>query len=114
LAADYGLPLREHSAVRYYSNFYGQWGGQTHLEQISAENLRNILKTEIGSGVTELSCHPGYVDPDFFSGYSGEREAELQALCHPHIREVLEEQSIELISYYELPKNQVASPDLTI
>src|SRR5262245_56880632 len=35
LARDYDLPLREHSSVRHYSNFYGQWGGETHPEQIS-------------------------------------------------------------------------------
>src|SRR5207253_10930953 len=34
-AGQRGLPLREHSSVRYFSQFYGQWGGQTHLEQIS-------------------------------------------------------------------------------
>src|SRR5436190_9194776 len=28
-----GLPLREHSAVHYFSKFYGQWNGEQHLEQ---------------------------------------------------------------------------------
>jgi predicted glycoside hydrolase/deacetylase ChbG (UPF0249 family) len=32
-AGQYGLPLREHSPVRYFPGFYGQWGGETHLEQ---------------------------------------------------------------------------------
>jgi len=109
LAREHSLPLREHSLVRYFSKFYGQWGGQAHLEQVSPENLAHILETEIDPGVTELSCHPGYVDPDFFSGYSSEREAELQALCDPRIREVLEAQSIELISYQELGKTQSAA-----
>src|SRR5262249_5422017 len=27
LAREHDLPLREHSPVRYFSNFYGQWGG---------------------------------------------------------------------------------------
>ncbi|HEX6810232.1 MAG TPA: ChbG/HpnK family deacetylase, partial [Planctomycetota bacterium] len=27
-ARDHGLPLREHSPVRYFSKFYGQWGGR--------------------------------------------------------------------------------------
>ena len=109
VARQHGLPLREHSPARYFSKFYGQWGGQAHLEQVSPENLAHILETEIDAGVTELSCHPGYVDPDLCSGYSSEREAELQALCHPRIREVLQEQSIELISYQELGKTQSAA-----
>ncbi len=72
VARQYGVPLREHSPARYLSKFYGQWGGQTHLEQISVDNLLHILKTDIQEGITELSCHPGYVDPDFSSAYSTE------------------------------------------
>jgi len=106
LARDYNLPLRKHSVVRNYSSFYGQRGGQAHLEQISSENLERIFQTAIGPGVTELSCHPGYIDPDFFSAYSSEREAELLALCHPGVRAALQEQAIELISYQELGKTQ--------
>jgi predicted glycoside hydrolase/deacetylase ChbG (UPF0249 family) len=102
LAREFDLPLREHSLVRYYSNFYGIWGGQTHLEQISPENLERILRNEIGVGVTELSCHPGYIDPDFVSGYSTEREAELVALCQPRVRQMVDAEGIELISYHEL------------
>jgi len=106
LASEHDLPLREHSGVCYYSKFYGQWGGQTHLEQISPNHLEHILRTEIGCGVTELSCHPGFVDPDFFSSYSTEREAELVSLCDPRVRHTLEEQNIELISYQELARSR--------
>ena len=109
LAREQGLPLREHSAVRYFSKFYGQWGGETHLEQISAESLARMLETEIEEGITELSCHPGYVDPDYSSGYSKEREAELRTLCDPRIRQVLAEQSIQLVSYHDLGKLAMSS-----
>jgi predicted glycoside hydrolase/deacetylase ChbG (UPF0249 family) len=102
LARQYGLPLREHSPARYFSKFYGRWGGETHLEQISVEILMWMLKTEIREGITELSCHPGCVDPDFRSCYSGERESELQTLCDPIIRQVLEEQHIQLVSFRDL------------
>jgi chitin disaccharide deacetylase len=104
LAQDFGLPLREHSPVRYYSKFYGQWGGKSHLEQISASHLAHILENDIGPGVTELSCHPGYLDPDFRSGYLAEREAELNALCDPTLRDVLQKQSIQLVGYHQLGK----------
>jgi predicted glycoside hydrolase/deacetylase ChbG (UPF0249 family) len=102
LAKEWGVPLREHSPVRYFSKFYGQWGGQTHLEQISVENLARMLATEITEGITELSCHPGYVEPDYSTGYSVEREAELRTLCDRAIRQALAEQSIRLISYHDL------------
>ena len=104
LAHEHGLPLREHSAVRYFSKFYGQWNGETHLEQISEHNLARMLAAEIEDGITELSCHPGYVDPDYPSGYSAEREAELRALCAPRVRRVLHDESIQLVNYRQAGK----------
>src|SRR5881409_988392 len=102
LAREHALPLREHSGVRYFSKFYGQWGGETHLEQISVENLARMLVTAIEDGVTELSCHPGYVDPEFATGYVIEREAELRVLCDPAVRRTLRVRSIQLVSYHGL------------
>ena len=103
VAVRYGLPLREHSPVRYFSSFYGQWDGETHLEQISTEMLMRMLEIEVGEGVTELSCHPGYVDPDFASCYAIEREADVRTLCDPAVREHLEALGIQLIGFRDLP-----------
>src|SRR5207247_790798 len=102
MAREHGLPLREHSPVRYFSKFYGHWDGKTHLEQISVDSLVQMMETEIEDGLTELSCHPGYVEAGDSSGYSAEREAELRTLCDPRVRDLLMEQSIQLISYYDL------------
>ena len=94
--------LREHSQVKYFSEFYGQWDGETHLEQISVKNLCRMLQTEITEGFTELSCHPGYVDPDYLTSYSIERETELQTICNPFIKQKIKELDIKLISYQDL------------
>ena len=102
LARQYGLPLREHCPVRYVSKFYGQWGGATHLEQISVESLLRMLEIDVQEGITELSCHPGYSDTDFSSGYSAERETEVRTLCDPIVGQALAEQSIQLVSFYDL------------
>jgi predicted glycoside hydrolase/deacetylase ChbG (UPF0249 family) len=102
LARQYGLPLREHSPVRYFSKFYGQWGGETHLEQIGVESLVRMLETEIQEGIAEMSCHPGYVDPDFSSSYSAERETELRTLCDSRTCQALARQSIQLVSFHGL------------
>ena len=102
LAEEHGLPLREHSLVRYFSKFYGQWGGQTHLEQINVESLARMLETQIGEGITELSCHPGYLDENYVTGYSAEREAELRTLYDPVVRGVIAAQPIQLMSYCDL------------
>jgi len=103
-AGQYHLPLREHSSVRHFPKFYGQSGGQTHFQRISAQNLAKMLRSEIEEGVTELTCHPGYVDRDLHMGYTIEREAELRSLCSPEVRETIAEQGIELISYHDLRK----------
>jgi predicted glycoside hydrolase/deacetylase ChbG (UPF0249 family) len=103
LARDHALPLREHSGVRYFSSFYGQWGGETHLEQVSPESLQRMLREEIGDGVTELACHPGLPDPDFSSEYDTPREAELRTLCVPTLRETVSALGFRLIGYRELP-----------
>ena len=106
-AGEHGLPLREHSPARYHSAFYGQWDGVTHPEQISTESLVRMLRADRGGGVTELSCHPGYVDPDFRSVYSAERETELRTLCDPGLRRALAELNVELIGFGAL--GQVAA-----
>jgi chitin disaccharide deacetylase len=102
LAEEHALPLREHSRARYFSNFYGQWDGQTHLEQIGVENLLRMLQTELRTEVTELSCHPGYVDPDFHSLYGVEREAELRTLCDPALKRFLLRHDVTLIGFNDL------------
>jgi predicted glycoside hydrolase/deacetylase ChbG (UPF0249 family) len=104
IATCYGLPLREHSPVRYFPNFYGRWNGETHLEQISVEQLLRMLENELADGVTELSCHPGYLDPEFSSDYGIEREAELRTLCDPALPAALDQLGIELIDYRDVPR----------
>jgi chitin disaccharide deacetylase len=101
-AADrYGLPLREHSPVRYFSGFYGQWAGETHLEQISVQGLIGLVESEISAGVTELSCHPGYCDPQLRSSYRMEREVELRTLCEPAVRAFFSARRIRLVNFGE-------------
>lgn len=98
-----GVPLREHSAVRYFPDFYGQWDdGASHPEWISPANLIRMLDEDIGPGVTELSCHPGYVDPALDSSYHEERELELLALCDPDVSAHVASSDLELVSYDEL------------
>ena len=103
LSAALGLPLREHSAVRYFPDFYGQWDdGDTHPEWIGTTNLIRMLVEEIGPGVTELSCHPGIMDPALESSYHRERQIELETLCDPLIRDHVRRSDLTLIGYRDL------------
>jgi chitin disaccharide deacetylase len=102
LARQHGLPLRGHSPARCFSQFYGRWDGASHPEQVSVASLVRMLRAEVREGYTELTCHPGYPDPDFPTSYSGEREAELSTLCDARVREALAEQQIRLIGFRDL------------
>ena len=104
LAQPRDLPVREHSVARHCSRFYGQWGGETHPEQISVDGLLRLLDAEAHEGVTELSCHPAYADPDLRSGYLAEREMELRTLCDPAVREALAAREIRLVGFRDLPR----------
>jgi predicted glycoside hydrolase/deacetylase ChbG (UPF0249 family) len=102
LSEKQGLFLREHSPVRYYSNFYGQWEGESHPEHISPEQLVNVLETEIRPGFTELACHPGYMTGEFISEYAVEREIELRSLCNRMVKQRVAELNIELVNYSQI------------
>jgi predicted glycoside hydrolase/deacetylase ChbG (UPF0249 family) len=99
LADRHGLPLREHSRVRHVGSFYGQWDGQTHRDQIGVDGLLRLLDAEIADGVTEIGCHPGYVDGQLRSSYRLEREVELATLCDPTLPPFLSARGIRLVSF---------------
>ena len=102
-ASRHELPLREHSQVRYFSNFYGQWDdGIAHPEHISIESLLFMLRAELRDGITELSCHPGYIGPDFTSPYNIEREIEILTLSDPQFLEFLRANGVKLINFRDV------------
>ena len=110
LAREVGLPLRAYSLARYFPGFYGQWDdNETHLEQVSVAALTGMLETEVGPGVTELGCHPGYAGDGFRSSYLHEREAELRTLCDPAIRTRIEALGIRLVNFADLA--EIAHPE---
>jgi chitin disaccharide deacetylase len=102
LAQELGVPVRNHDPrVRYCGDLYGQSpGGETVLNAISVENLIDIL-TALPAGITELGCHPGEGD-DITSDYREEREAEVQVLCDPRVRETIEREGIVLCSFSDV------------
>src|SRR5205809_4741794 len=58
-----GVPVRGHSGARHLPKFYGQWGGETHLEQIGVDGVLWLLDAEVRAGVTDLALHAGYGAP---------------------------------------------------
>jgi len=103
------VPVRGHSQIRHVSKFYGQWGGETHLEQIGVESLLRLLDEDVRDGVTEIACHPGHVAPGFPSSYAAEREVELETLCDVRVRRAIREREIELVGFRDIASRQVSA-----
>lgn len=99
----HGIPLRGYSPVRWCRRFYGQWGGESHPEQIGVRSLIRILEQDLIDGVTELSCHPGLPDPALASTYAAEREQELRTLCDPNVRRFLSASDVTLVHFGHVP-----------
>src|SRR5579864_3666565 len=69
------------------------------------ETLFYAIARSIPPGTWEFVCHPGYNDPDLQQSETRlrqSRETELRVLTLPAAREVLLQESIELISYRDL------------
>jgi predicted glycoside hydrolase/deacetylase ChbG (UPF0249 family) len=111
LAARHGLPVRGHSPVQRLSSFYGRWGGESHPEHVGVERLIGLLECRVVEGFTELICHPGYAD-GLRSDYRLEREAELETLCDPRVRDAVGRLGIRLVDFRRVAST-VAGPSGT-
>jgi chitin disaccharide deacetylase len=97
-----GVPLRGDGRVRFVGGFYAQWEWKvTNLEYVSVRFLETMLSEEASEGWTELSCHPGYVSPDYTAVYLTERETEVRTLTDPRIRQAIDCLGIHLASYQD-------------
>lgn len=94
------VPLRGHGPIHFIGGFYAQWEwGVTELAHVSVEALQAILREEVGEGWTELSCHPGFLTPDYRPLYGAEREAEVRTLTDPRVGASIGALGIELESF---------------
>ncbi|NDJ75720.1 MAG: ChbG/HpnK family deacetylase [Chloroflexi bacterium] len=81
--------------ARFETGFYG--------ERATLGDLLVILTNLPDNGITELMCHPGYVDDDLrTSRYVEQREAELAHLTHAATRECVQSEGIQLITFGDL------------
>ena len=73
-------------------------------EGATLENLLNILNN-LPEGTSELMCHPGHVDQAFAekeSVYNFQREREVSILTDSAVKQVIEANGIELITFADL------------
>ncbi len=93
LEVDQKLASSAPAPDRFIGSFFGEGA-------VTLENLLAILEN-VDEGVTELMCHPAFVDEELLSssGYALPREKELEILCHPKVRQKVEELGIELVNF---------------
>ncbi len=89
--------------VRHPDHFVGSFYG----EAVTLENLLAILES-LPEGITELMCHPGLADEQLLaeSTYGRPREKELELLCHPRVRDKIDELGIELVNFGVLGRSE--------
>src|SRR5215207_9770773 len=99
VAAELGIPLRRlDRRVRFCGDFYGHDGrGHPEREAISVDALIRLIEN-IEGHVTELCCHPGYVD-GLDDWYRTEREQEVRALCDERVRGAVSRLGLELCTF---------------
>jgi predicted glycoside hydrolase/deacetylase ChbG (UPF0249 family) len=79
----------------FFVNFYDQTA--------TKEQMLAIINS-VAEGTSELMCHPGFVDETFAkeSIYNFQRERELNILTDPSIKQAIESQGIQLITFANL------------
>jgi hopanoid biosynthesis associated protein HpnK len=79
------------------------FAGIEHGHCLNSDVL-NLILSNLGTGTTEIMCHPGYTDEHAqrYASTPPHREVELESLKDPRIEDCLAAGAIQLIHYGEL------------
>jgi predicted glycoside hydrolase/deacetylase ChbG (UPF0249 family) len=112
LGAKLGVPVRHQAKdIAYRGDFYGQTGrGDPYPAAITVEALLQVLRT-LPPGVTELGCHPGLADAELDNVYRDERPVEVEVLCDPRVRTMVDDVGIRLVSFDDLGRSGASSKE---
>lgn len=85
------------AGLLYAEHFYG-------LSQTGFLNVQDVLEIlkSLPEGVSELMCHPGYLDGDLVNSGTRllvQREVEFRALTAPVVKKLVADGGIQLVSY---------------
>jgi predicted glycoside hydrolase/deacetylase ChbG (UPF0249 family) len=85
-----------HRPSAFFASFYD--------ELATREEFNKILEEIQRDGTFEIMCHPGYVDEAFAkeSSYNKQRQKELSILTDPAIKQAIQANGIELITFADL------------
>ncbi|MBH8599208.1 carbohydrate deacetylase [Thermoactinomyces sp. CICC 10523] len=74
--------------------------GDIYFQEDRLNKLLGHLEN-LSEGLTELNCHPGYIDDDLkrLSALTDYRVTELQTLTHPEVKKRVQELGIQLVHF---------------
>jgi chitin disaccharide deacetylase len=111
LAKDYKLPIRKVSADANHSSNQLLQTTQTFLydfygDELTPTSLIDLVMKSTHFESAEIMCHPAYIDEAVLTGssYNVQRARELAILTDPEVKQVIEENHIELVTYKEVIK----------
>lgn len=111
LAKEYRLPIRKVSADANHSSNWLLNTTQTFLydfygDELTPTSLIDLVKKSIHFETAEIMCHPAYIDEAVLMGssYNVQRARELAILTDPEVKQVIEKNHIELVTYREAIK----------
>ena len=95
LVPDFLLEFDPHRPDRFIVDFYDG--------RATREDLLSMIDN-LPDGTTEIMCHPGYTDAAFASEsvYNSQRDRELEILTDASVKEAIEKNGIQLITFAEL------------
>ncbi|MBN2304938.1 MAG: ChbG/HpnK family deacetylase [Anaerolineae bacterium] len=79
--------------------FPARFDGTFFAQKATLGHLLVILTTLPDDSVTEIMCHPGYVDAALTGGYREPRETEIEHLTHAATRECVQSEGIQLVTF---------------
>ncbi|TFH33224.1 MAG: ChbG/HpnK family deacetylase [Anaerolineales bacterium] len=101
-ARDIALPALKQSTIPHPDAFLASFFD----DKATLKHLLRLLKT-LPPGISEIMCHPGYSSPDLVetSGYSKQRQIELEALTDDQTLQTIRDKNIELVTYRQVWRN---------
>jgi len=102
VAARLGIGVRGIDPRVVYRGLYGQEREGRSLPEAIEPRAYVAAIDDLGPGVTELGCHPGYPE-GLESDYRMERAIELRSLCDPLVRAAIEKGDVRLITWGQVP-----------
>jgi predicted glycoside hydrolase/deacetylase ChbG (UPF0249 family) len=101
VASELGVGVRRTDPRVAYRGIYGQDEKGRAIPDAITPSAYIAAVQSLGPGVTEIGCHPGYVN-DLESDYRLERAIELRTLCDPSVRASIDENGVRLIRWSDL------------